>query len=160
MEHETRKKKRKKKSNQWSILKDRERNCLCPSFLPCQSSVDSWMNGVFALRSAKNRTSSTCASIVSSKRAKFTARFATKMVSASSVKCFEFFWARSWQILWLLEFFVRYVALSKDSPRLIDEESSNRDMHTYTHTHIEHIYIYIQTRIRVWISVSDVLQGI
>lgn len=32
---------RKKKSNQWSILKDRERNCLCLSFLPCQSSVDS-----------------------------------------------------------------------------------------------------------------------
>lgn len=56
---------RKKKSNQWSILKDRERNCLCLSFLPCQSSVDS---RCVCLWSAKNRISSTCASIVSSKR--------------------------------------------------------------------------------------------
>lgn len=68
MEHETRKKKEKEKSNQWSILKDHKRNCLCLSFLSCQSSIDLRMNDVFALRSAKNRISSTCASIVSSKR--------------------------------------------------------------------------------------------
>lgn len=97
------------------------------------------IHGVFALWSAKNRISSTCASIVSSKR---------EIHRAIRHKNGERIERETLQILLnspmkkkfynSLEFFVRYVAPSKDSLHLIDEKSSNRNMHTYPYTHMGH----------------------
>lgn len=118
-ETRTGKEKKKKKSNQWSILKDRERNCLpAPSFSTL-SIISRFADErcVFALRSAKNRTSTTVC-LHSFLEARVPPRDSPQKYGGHrALERFEFFWARSWQILWLLEFFVRYVAPSKDSPR-------------------------------------------
>lgn len=122
---------KKKKSNQWSILKDRERNCLpAPSFSTL--SIINRFADVCLLYGLPRIEPLLPVCLHSFLEARVSPRDSPQKCGGHrALERFEFFWAR--QILWLLEFFdtsLPQKILRVDSHR---RESSNRDMHTYAY---------------------------